>query len=355
VPSKCEASSARFFIARMRVPSTKSASLAFVSGSTKTRFFSCANRASGQEQGKRALEIAAAGGHNVLLTGSPGSGKTLLARTLPSILPALTQEEAIEVTSVWSIAGLLSHDRPLVTQRPFRNPHQSSTLPALIGGGTFPRPGEVSLAHRGVLFLDEFPEFARSALEALRQPMEDGVVTVSRARETIPYPARFMLVAAQNPCPCGNAEDPDHSCTCTPAQILRYKRRISGPILDRIDLIVSVPRMDYETLAAKQPGEASSDVRKRVEHARSTQKGRFGKSSVHTNAEMAPKDVERFCVIDQKSEGLLSSAVNQYRLSPRGYHRVLKISRTIADLSGSDMITKDHVAEALRYRPQTNE
>lgn len=309
----------------------------------------------GQEHVKRALEVAASGGHNLLMSGPPGSGKTLLARTLPSILPALTSEEALEVTKIFSVSGLVSSERPLVRQRPFRAPHHTTSHAGLVGGGRFPRPGEISLAHRGVLFLDELPEFGQTTLEVLRQPLEDHIVTISRAQGAVTYPANFMLVAARNPCPCGFFGDPTRACTCAPSVIARYQKRISGPMMDRIDIHVEVPRVEYEKLTSTHEAESSATVRARVLAARERQARRFaGDARIHVNADMGPAEVRRYCDVDPTAQPLLKAASQRLQLSARAFHRVLKLARTIADLADAEIIGAPHIAEALQYRPRVD-
>jgi magnesium chelatase family protein len=304
----------------------------------------------GQGHAKRALEVAAAGGHNVLMVGSPGSGKTMLARRLPTILPPLSIGEALEVTKLYSITGLLSSKKSLITERPFRSPHHTTSDIGIIGGGRVPRPGEVSLAHMGILFLDEFPEFERDVLEVLRQPLEDGVVTIARALSSATYPAEFMLVAAMNPCPCGNYMDPTKNCICPSHKVQRYWGKLSGPLLDRIDLHIEVPRLKKEELSSRSAGEPSQAIRERVSRARDVQIKRFEKTQVRCNARMLPKQVREFCKLDADAENLLKSAILQLKMSGRAYDRILKVSRTIADLDSSDNIKANHIAEAIQYR-----
>lgn len=305
----------------------------------------------GQELAKRALEIAAAGQHNILMVGPPGSGKSMLARRLPGILPPMTLAEALEVTRVHSVAGRLGPGQALVTRRPFRAPHHTASEAALVGGGSWPRPGEVSLAHHGVLFLDELPEFRRSALESLRQPLEEGVVHVGRARQSITFPARFMLAAAMNPCPCGHYGDGEGRCVCHEGQVRRYLQRVSGPILDRFDVYVEVPALPPRQLLARGAAESSTAIRARVVAARERQHARFGGlDGVYANAHMGPREVDRWCRLDERGEALLKAAIRTLHLSARAYHRILKIARTIADLEGAERIAAAHVAEAVQHR-----
>ncbi len=304
----------------------------------------------GQEHVKRALEVAAAGGHNVLMSGSPGAGKTLLARALPGILPRMTPEESLEATKIFSVAGMLSPDQPMVRERPFRAPHYTISNAGLVGGGRWPRPGEISLAHRGVLFLDELPEFGQAGLEVLRQPLEDGTVTISRVNGSVTFPAKFMLVGAMNPCPCGYAGDSVRECTCSPGAIAKYQHRLSGPLVDRIDIHVEVPRVQYEKLTGESQGEPSHAVRARVQAARERQQVRFAGTGLIANADMGPSEVRKYCLTEASAQGLLKSAMQQLHLSARAYHRTLKLARTIADLAGAETIAAIHAAEALQYR-----
>jgi magnesium chelatase family protein len=306
----------------------------------------------GQEHVKRALEVAAAGGHNVLMIGPPGAGKTLLARALPSILPKLTIDEALDVTRIYSVSDMLPPDVPLVRMRPFRAPHHTISHAGLVGGGNQPHPGEISLAHRGVLFLDELPEFGPRVLEVMRQPIEDKIVTISRAQGSLTFPANFQLIAAMNPCPCGYYGDLTRACTCSMGVVTKYQKRISGPLLDRIDIHIQVPRVEYEKLSDQRVGEPSSVVRARVEAAREHQRARFNGTEVACNADMHPAEVRKYCILDDTGRALMKNAMNQLQLSARAYHRLLKLARTIADLAGSEQIMPQHLAEALQYRPK---
>lgn len=305
----------------------------------------------GQQKAKRALEIAAAGGHNMLMIGSPGSGKTLMAKCFASILPPLELSEALELTKIYSISGLLSSSEPLMTKRPFRAVHHTASANGIIGGGTVPKPGEITLAHRGVLFLDEMVEFPRNVLEVLRQPLEDGEIIISRAKHTIKYPAKFMLLGAMNPCPCGYLGDKQKQCTCSDFQISRYQSRLSGPLLDRIDLQVEVPRLTSEELLNTQPAvETSADIRKRVIRARKIQAERYKNDGILTNSELTSKLIKKYCQVDKPSSELLKVAVVKYQLSGRRYDRILKLARTIADLDCSENIKQTHLMQALQYR-----
>jgi len=304
----------------------------------------------GQEHAKRAMEIAAAGGHNIIMIGPPGSGKTMLARRIPSVLPQMSFDESIETTKIHSIMGFLRQGQPLIATRPFRSPHHTISDAGLIGGGQVPRPGEVSLSHNGVLFLDELPEFKRNALEALRQPLEDGHVTISRALASLTYPASLMLVAAMNPCKCGFSGDPLHQCLCTPHQIQTYRSRVSGPLMDRIDIHIEVPAIKFREIADDTPAEASSSIRERVTRARSIQQERFRSDGIFANAHMKPRHIRKYCRIDAGSQRLMEAAMNRLGLSARAYNRVLKVARTIADIEGCGPIATEHISEAIQYR-----
>jgi len=309
----------------------------------------------GQEHVKRALEVAAAGGHNMIMCGPPGSGKTLLARALPTILPPMTNDEALEVTKIYSVSGLLPPDTPMVRQRPFRSPHYTISNAGLVGGGAWPKPGEISLSHRGVLFLDELPEFGHSLLEVLRQPLEDKVVTISRAQGRVTFPSSFMMVGAMNPCPCGYYGDPFRKCTCPSSLVSRYQRRISGPFIDRVDIFVEVPHIDYEKLTDERLGEPSGKVQERVTAARSRQLQRFQGTRMTSNAEMTPAEIRELCHVEDTAQSLLQAAMKQLYFSARAFHRILKLALTIADLESSDIIKAHHVAEAIQYRPRRTE
>lgn len=309
----------------------------------------------GQAHAKRALEIAASGAHNIIMSGPPGSGKTLLARAMRSIIPPMNEKEIIEVTKIYSISGALSAANPFISERPFRSPHHSASAIALVGGGQFPKPGEISLAHRGILFLDELPEFPRILLESLRQPLEDGVVNISRAHGALTFPAKFSLVASMNPCPCGYYGNPYHECKCSISQINKYQKKISGPLLDRIDLFVEVPEVKKDKLTSEETEESSENIRIRVIAARKIQEKRFAGSLISTNAEMTPEMLKKFCRLEKEASAILEQALEQFHLSARSYHRLIKIGRTIADLAGQENIKPEHIAEALHYRTKAQE